>query len=183
MNVFDRLVEFASNQAALLTLVASALALLATGVMILVLVRMRLYSGPYAKLRKQIKRAGLEEALHLQLKGVEENRETIEGLREDLQRLRIEGLKCTQAVGLVRYDAFDEVGGMQSFSLCLLDAHRNGVILSHITGKNSTRAYARQVEDGSAGARIGEEEQGALDQALTSLDSPSEAPAERLLVS
>lgn len=183
LNALDGLLEFASNQAGPLTLAASFLALVCSIVMIVALVRMRRFAGPYASLKSRIDQAGLDEALHLHLKGVEENREAIERLREELRALRIETLRCTRAVGLVRYDAFDEVGGMQSFSLCLLDAHRNGMILSYITGKNSTRAYARQVEGGSAGTRIGEEEQAALDQAIATLEAPPPSPAERLMVS
>jgi Protein of unknown function (DUF4446) len=48
-------------------------------------------------------------------------------------------------VGVVRYDAFDEVGGRMSFSAALLDDVGRGVVLTAIHGRAETRSYLKQV--------------------------------------
>lgn len=48
-------------------------------------------------------------------------------------------------VGVVRYDAFDEVGGRMSFSAALLDDAGRGVVLTAIHGRAETRSYLKQV--------------------------------------
>ena len=50
---------------------------------------------------------------------------------------------------LVRYDAYGEMTGHQSTSIALLDAQRNGVVLSSIMHRDAGRLYAKQVRDGS----------------------------------
>jgi hypothetical protein len=69
-------------------------------------------------------------------------------------------------LGLVRYNAFEDVSGNLSFSLCLLDEARNGVVLTYLAGKNFTRSYAVTVEHGEPTRELGEEESRAMNEAL-----------------
>ncbi len=55
---------------------------------------------------------------------------------------------CVQKVGMVRYDAFEDVGGQQSYALALLDAKNNGTILSSVYSRNESRTYAKAVSGG-----------------------------------
>src|SRR5688572_23040708 len=49
---------------------------------------------------------------------------------------------------LVRYDAYGELSGHQSTTIALLDAERNGVVLSAIAHRDSARLYCKQVVAG-----------------------------------
>lgn len=60
--------------------------------------------------------------------------------------------ECMQRVGVVRYDAFADLGGRQSFSVALLDADENGIVLTGLSARHETRVYAKPVAGGvSAG--------------------------------
>ncbi len=48
---------------------------------------------------------------------------------------------------LVRYDAYGELTGNQSTTIALLDAERNGVVLSSIVRRETARLYCKQVQD------------------------------------
>lgn len=48
-------------------------------------------------------------------------------------------------VAVVRYDAFEEMGGRQSFSAALVDEHGRGLVLTAIHGRAETRSYLKQV--------------------------------------
>ena len=55
---------------------------------------------------------------------------------------------CLQKVGVVRFDAFADLGGRQSFSIAILDADENGVVLTGLSARHETRMYAKPVEAG-----------------------------------
>ncbi|MBA3691037.1 MAG: DUF4446 family protein [Actinobacteria bacterium] len=69
-------------------------------------------------------------------------------------------------VGLLRYDAFEDVGGRLSFSCALLDDHGDGVVLTSINGRQETRVYAKPVTQGVSSYNLSTEEQEAIRQAL-----------------
>jgi hypothetical protein len=67
------------------------------------------------------------------------------GLRQEVAALRAEAQGALRHLGLVRYDAFGDVGGRQSWSLALLDDGGNGVVLTAIHGRSEARSYAKSV--------------------------------------
>jgi hypothetical protein len=67
---------------------------------------------------------------------------------------------------LVRYDAYGELSGHQSASLALLDAERNGVVLSSIAHRDTARLYCKQVVDGRGEHLLSPEEDEAIRRAL-----------------
>lgn len=84
----------------------------------------------------------------------------------------IEG--AVSKVGLVRYDAFEDVGGRLSFSCAMLDDHGNGVVVTSINGRQDTRVYAKPISDGRSSYNLSTEEDEAIRQALA---RPREAVA------
>lgn len=71
-----------------------------------------------------------------------------------------------QKVGLVKYDAFDEMGGKLSFSLALLNGNEDGFILNAMHSREGCYTYIKEVIDGNAYVLLSEEEREALDKAL-----------------
>jgi hypothetical protein len=69
-------------------------------------------------------------------------------------------------VGLVRYDAFEDVGGRLSFSCALLDEHGNGVVVTSINGRQDTRVYAKPIVNATSTYNLSTEEDEAIRQAL-----------------
>lgn len=79
-------------------------------------------------------------------------------------RVGEETQRCLRRVGIVRYDAFKELGGHLSFSLALLDARQDGVVVSVLNDRNGARAYAKPVAGGRSTITLSEEEQRAITQ-------------------
>jgi hypothetical protein len=67
---------------------------------------------------------------------------------------------------LVRYDAYGELSGHQSTSLALLDAERNGVVLTCIAHRDTARLYSKVVLDGRGEHELSPEENEAIRLAL-----------------
>lgn len=107
-------------------------------------------------------------------------RGVLEGQARQIQRLetavkslsatdrRQEGLLegAVRRVGLVRYDAFEDVGGRLSFSCALLDARGNGVVVTSINGRQDTRVYAKPIVEAASHYNLSIEEEEAIRQAL-----------------
>lgn len=68
-------------------------------------------------------------------------------------------------IGFIRYNPFGDVGGNQSFSLCLLNAQNNGFILSSIHSREGTRVYAKTVSGGVSEYNLSEEEKKVIEKA------------------
>lgn len=77
---------------------------------------------------------------------------------------RLDG--CVQNFALVRYDAFGDVTGQQSFSLVLLDASDNGIAISSIFARSTSRTFGKMIVAGQPEQPLTNEEQEALLQAL-----------------
>lgn len=67
-----------------------------------------------------------------------------------------------QRVGVVRFDALDDVGGALSFAVALLDEQGNGVVLSSLYSRNDCRTYAKEISGGKSAHLLSDEEQQAL---------------------
>lgn len=101
-----------------------------------------------------------------------ENQEKLEALKREVMRLRkefqgfeVELKGSFKKVGLVRYDAFDDVGGSLSFSLALTDDWGNGFVLTCLNGRQESRVYAKPLEGGKSIYALSDEEKEALEKA------------------
>ena len=102
---------------------------------------------------------------------VEANTLRIEGLTRSYEDLRDKARYFFQFKGLVRFDAFEDIGGQQSYALCILDGNKDGVVLTYLTGRNSTRSYTVNVKGGVPSRKLSDEEARAMDEALAEAKS------------
>lgn len=94
-------------------------------------------------------------------------REDLVVVHENTEHLR-ELLRGTVSrVGVVRYNAFDDMGGALSFSAALLDERGDGVVVSAINGRTDTRTYAKPVSDRRSEHHLTPEEDEAIDAAMS----------------
>jgi hypothetical protein len=92
----------------------------------------------------------------------------VDALSNEVNILREAIGRSVQGVGVVRFDAFEDMGGHLSFSAALLDAHGDGVVLSSINGRRETRIYAKPVTAAQSQYNLSDEEQEAIRRALAS---------------
>lgn len=104
---------------------------------------------------------------------IEENFQQVETLErtyeknEEMFQSTLHNITSTfHKLGIVKYDAFKEMGGNLSFALCLLDDSNTGFILNTMHGRDSSYTYIKEIIKGEAYATLGEEEKEALDKAM-----------------
>ena len=106
--------------------------------------------------------------------------ERVHSLSRDVDRLEARsaiqeaGLRrAFQRIGVVRFNPFEDTGGNQSFAIALLDAKGDGVLISSLHARGSTRVYAKAVKAGKPETSASAEEAQALREAL---ETPASAP-------
>lgn len=87
-----------------------------------------------------------------------ENKRNIANLTDQIQF-------AFQKVGLVKYDAFQEMGGKLSFSLCLLNEKEDGFIINAMHSREGCYTYIKEVIAGNCVIILSEEEKEALEMA------------------
>ena len=74
---------------------------------------------------------------------------------------------CIDKVGLVKYDAFDNLAGNLSFSLALLNQDNSGVVLNTLHSREGCYTYAKEIIKGESYIALSEEEKSAIKKAMT----------------
>ena len=74
--------------------------------------------------------------------------------------------QAIQHVGVVRFNPFEDTGSDQSFCIALLDARRDGIVISSLHGRQSTRVFAKPITDGRSTHDLSDEEAEAIRVAL-----------------
>ncbi len=123
-------------------------------------------------------RQPLDELLERLLVRQEENRAYLAALEERVNRLHLLQQGCLQRVGFVRFDAFQDTAGQQSFALALLDNQGNGVVITSLFGRHESRCYAKPIVKGGSSFPLSEEERRAVRQALEQPVGTQEAPVQ-----
>lgn len=91
----------------------------------------------------------------------------LEGLRNEVQALRIEVSDALRHLAVVRYDAFGDMGGHLSWSMALLDDGGSGVVLTSIHGRSDARTYAKNIAAWTSEQPLSPEEEEAVKFAKT----------------
>lgn len=90
----------------------------------------------------------------------------VEKNKKDIRNLNKNMHSVFQKYGIVKYDAFHQMGGKLSFSLALLDEDNNGFILNSVHSTDGCYTYTKEVINGECKIDLGEEEKQALSIAM-----------------
>lgn len=82
--------------------------------------------------------------------------------KKDIRALYKQLESAYQKMGLIKYDAFNQMGGQLSFSLALLDENNNGFILNSVHSTEGCYSYTKEIKCGECAIELGKEEAEAL---------------------
>lgn len=148
-------------------------AVIAVGVvLILFLVVMILLIVQIAKTNKLKKRldsfligkdaASLEQDIISLFEDNKSLKNSTEDNKKDIRTLYKRLESAYQKMGLVKYDAFNQMGGQLSFSLALLDENNNGFIINSVHSTEGCYSYTKEIKNGECKISLGQEEAEAL---------------------
>jgi len=113
-------------------------------------------------IRKLGKGENLVEMLKSYINSVEDIKRDNEEIKAYYTTLVGDIDSCVQKVGLVRYNAFRDVGSDLSFALALLDRNDDGVVLNGLFGSDSSNIFAKPIKGGNSKYQLSEEEKEAI---------------------
>lgn len=93
-------------------------------------------------------------------------KDTAEKNRKDISRLYKKHESAYQKIGIVKYDAFNQMGGKLSFSLALLNENDDGFIINSVHSSDGCYSYTKEITAGECLISLGEEEKEALEIAI-----------------
>ncbi|TGY95969.1 DUF4446 family protein [Petralouisia muris] len=108
----------------------------------------------------------LEDTLIKRIQQVDELLEFESENRENIQKITNSLNNTFQKVGMVKYDAFHEMGGKLSFSLALLDQKNDGFIINAMHTREGCYTYIKEIVSGNSIIVLADEEKEALDIAM-----------------
>lgn len=75
--------------------------------------------------------------------------------------------KAIAYAAIVRYDAFENVAGNQSFAVALQNSEGDGILLNAVSGRDQARIYGKSLQGGQCESSLTPEEKQAIVRALT----------------
>ncbi len=143
--------------------------LLITNIVLIVLVAILLILVVilFVKYISTMKKLGKGERLDEMLKSYMDDVNSIKQDNSEIKayytKLDFDIEKSIQKIGLVRYNAFRDVGSDLSFALALLDRQNNGIVLNGIYGSESSNIYAKPIKNGESSYQLSIEEKSAIE--------------------
>ena len=150
-------------------IVVGAIAVLALVVAVLLAFRTGRMKRQYAVLSAADGRASFVEVVARKAEEVEALRDDVARLADELRSTQRELQMAIRHVGVVRYDAFGDMGGRMSFSAALVDDHGNGFVLTSVHARSESRTYVKQLRGGMAEVSLSPEEAAAVGDAVASI--------------
>jgi len=117
------------------------------------------------RLIKETKEKSFINFINKLIKSEEKNEKNIKRIFKDIERMEDEAKIYVQKVGLVRFNPFSETGGDHSFSLALLNAKDDGIVLTGLHSRERTRLYLKPLKKGRSEYELSTEEKKAIEKA------------------
>ena len=151
----------------ILVLILLVLVIILFVLLIFLLIRYNQLNVSYQMFMKGRKAESLEEEIGALFDDISTLKASTEKNRKDIKKM-IENLHdCYQRVGIVKYDAFKEMGGKLSFSVALLNDNETGFIINSIHSSEGCYVYTKEIVNGECAISLGDEEKKALTLALS----------------
>ena len=108
----------------------------------------------------------LERLLYDHLRERMQLQDQIDSIAERATTLEGKVATAKRHVGLVKYDAFEDVGGSQSFALAVYDDQGDGALITSLVGRADCRVYCKPLIGGKSERSLSQEEQRAIQEAV-----------------
>lgn len=143
-----------------------AVNILLTAIVLLFIFRIKnLEDKYYSFIAKFDGNRSIEEVMNNYMKMVNNVNEDNKIIKANALNIERQLNRCVQNIGLVRYNAFDDVGSELSFAIAMLDNEDNGFVINSIYGRTSSNVYAKTIENGTSKVTLSDEEIKAVNKA------------------
>ena len=166
MKAFFTMIGMGNAELGIIILVLAVILLISLALNIITMCAIRKLNKKYQKFMKGKDAKSLED----EIAGLFEDntffRASIDKNKKDIRTLYKKLESTIQKIGIVKYDAFQQMGGKLSFCLCMLDEENSGFILNSVHSTEGCYTYTKEIINGKAMIDLGKEEEAALKMAV-----------------
>ena len=144
-----------------------------TAMLLILLIILIVLIAKYNKLKKRYDKfmkgknaSSLEDDMHGVFEDMKILKNNVDKNKKDIRVLYKNMEKTFQKLGIVKYDAFNEMGGKLSFSLAMLDGNDSGWVINAMHSREGCYTYVKEIVKGESFVELAEEEAEALDKAM-----------------
>lgn len=141
--------------------------LLLTAGLVLTIRKLNYVSRRYYVLMSGKKGKDLEKIIFTRFKEMDKVKRNARRVTAEHQKFKGHLDSCYNKIGLIKYDAFENLSGKLSFSLALLNTENSGVVLNTMHSKEGCYTYAKEIIKGESYITLSEEEKQAIEKAMT----------------
>ena len=150
----------------IILILSIAVNVLLTAIVLLFIFRIKnLEDKYYSFIAKFDGNRSIEEVMNSYMKMVKNVNEDNKIIKANILNVERQLDMCVQNIGMVRYNAFDDVGSELSFAIAMLDNEDNGFVINSIYGRTSSNVYAKTIENGTSKVTLSDEEIKAVNKA------------------
>ncbi len=169
MNYLTDLSNLIMNNLQYVLLGMTVTILLALIIFININIKLAKMNKRYFKMMRGMEGINIEQLLLNHIEEVKQTVLKVDKLSDDCQRLEKISKECIQKVGIIRFNAFEDMGSDLSFAIALLNNQNNGVVISSIYSRNECHTYAKPIVSSHSAYFLTDEEQQALAQAIKTI--------------
>lgn len=145
----------------------AALTIILLFVTIIIMVKQRKLNKKYKKFMQGTNGENIEAVILNKFTEIDILKADSKKIYAEIEKINENLLTTIQKVGIVKYDAFHEMGGKLSFVLALLNKNNDGVILNSVhSSREGCYTYLKEIIKGESFLELSIEEKEALDQAI-----------------
>ena len=135
--------------------------------LVLAFLQINKFKKKYAKFMQGKNAGSLEEDIITLYEDNKFIKSSVETNRENIKELFAKHKTAFQKMGLVKYDAFKEMGGKLSFTLALLDENNNGFLINSVHSSDGCYSYTKRITNGDSQIPLSNEEKVAVERAIS----------------
>ncbi|MPZ91328.1 MAG: DUF4446 family protein [Actinobacteria bacterium] len=169
--------ELTLEELTLATAIVAGVALLCFLLVLFLMIRLRKVRREYMLLRGENGDHDLLSTVGESVGRTREVEQKINAVTNAQEDLASVGRLAMQRFAVVRYDAFEDMGGQLSFSAALLDDYGDGIVITSINGRTETRTYAKSVRGMKSQHNLSDEERAAIEAAVSGNGRGAEEPS------
>ncbi|ABZ83646.1 conserved hypothetical protein [Heliomicrobium modesticaldum Ice1] len=164
------IIEWANENIVGLTILCLGLTISMMVIGLIALVKSQKITDMYQALLRGQEGENLEALLLKNMELSKALQQRIETMERSISQLEAISKETVRHVGIVRFNAFENVGSDQSFAVAMLNDQRNGVVISSLYGRELSQVYAKPIQNGTSSYLLSDEEKEAIAKALSDLE-------------
>lgn len=161
--------ELITEYSVIIIVSLGALTILSFILIIILLIKQHKLNKKYKRFMSGEEGKNLEEQILRRFSEIDGMKVEAKTINKEIDKIKENMQIAYQKIGVVKYDAFKEMGGKLSFVLVLLDKNNNGVLLNSVhSSREGCYIYLKEIIKGESFLELSNDEKSALNQAVNS---------------